>query len=108
MNGNGNGGRGWGSLSLLSIDVRKMICYIYISINCRVKYMVGAYCRQYRIDNNITLSNVSDDENIKTLSAFEMGRSSNIKHLISYIKLSIKLNDVDNFLSGLVHEIEGK
>ena len=69
--------------------------------------MVGAYCRQYRINNNITLSNVSD-ENIKTLSAFEMGRSSNIKHLISYIKLSIKLNDVDNFLSGLVHEIEGK
>ena len=85
-----------------------MICYIYISINSRVKYMVGAYCRQYRINNNITLSNVSDDENIKTLSAFEMGRSSNIKHLISYIKLSIKLNDVDNFLSGLVHEIEGK
>ena len=108
MNGNGNGGGGWGSLSLLSIDVRKVICYIYISINCRVKYMVGAYCRQYRIDNNITLSNVSDDENIKTLSAFEMGRSSNIKHLISYIKLSIKLNDVDNFLCGLVREIEGK
>ena len=72
-----------------------------------VKYMVGAYCRKYRIDNNITLNNVSDDENIKTLSAFEMGRSSNMKHLINYIKLSIKLNDVDNFLSGLVHEIEG-
>ena len=36
------------------------------------------------------------------------GRSSNMKHLINYIKLSIKLNDVDNFLYGLVHEIECK
>ena len=70
--------------------------------------MIGLYCRKYRVDNNITLNNVSDDENIKTLSAFEMGRSSNMKHLINYIKLSIKLNDSENFLLGLIKEIEGK
>jgi len=31
-----------------------------------------------------------------------MGRSSNVKHLESYIKLSVKLGDEKNFINGLI------
>lgn len=68
--------------------------------------MIGNYCRKYRTDKNITLSELTKGRQVKTLSAFEMGRSSNIKHLELYIKLSIELNDENNFMNGLTNIIK--
>lgn len=67
--------------------------------------MIGEYCRKYRIERGATLIELTGGSQIKTLSAFEMGRSSNINHLKPYIELSLKYNEVDLFLSGLTDEI---
>lgn len=67
--------------------------------------MVGDYCRKYRIEKGATLIELTGGSQIKTLSAFEMGRSSNINHLKPYIELSLQYNEVDLFLSGLTDEI---
>lgn len=67
--------------------------------------MIGEYCRKYRIEKGATLIELTGGSQIKTLSAFEMGRSSNINHLKPYIELSLKYNEVDLFLSGLTDEI---
>lgn len=63
--------------------------------------MIGEYCRKYRIDKGLTLKDINGNDHIKTLSAFEMGRSSNMIHLIKYIKLSVELNDVNNFIKNI-------
>lgn len=63
--------------------------------------MIGEYCRKYRIDKGLTLKDINGNDQIKTLSAFEMGRSSNMIHLIKYIKLSVELNDVNNFIKNI-------
>ncbi|MGC7986047.1 hypothetical protein ACP3XM_24705, partial [Salmonella enterica] len=67
--------------------------------------MISDYCRKYRISKGATLIELTKGSQIKTLSAFEMGRSSNIKHLIPYIELSISLDDKDNFMDGLANSI---
>ena len=46
--------------------------------------MFGKYCRQYRISKGVTLKDLTKGKQIKTLSAFEMGRSTNINHLKYY------------------------
>lgn len=67
--------------------------------------MIGSYCRKYRMSKGITLSQLTNGGKIKTLSAFEMGRSSNIHHLELYIKLSHEYNDEKNFMDGLLNNI---
>lgn len=67
--------------------------------------MIGEYCRKYRLSKGATLIELTKGGQIKTLSAFEMGRSSNIKHLIPYIELSISLDDKENFMNGLTNAI---
>ena len=67
--------------------------------------MIGEYCRKYRLSKGTTLIELTKGGQIKTLSAFEMGRSSNIKHLIPYVELSISLDDKDNFMNGLANAI---
>ncbi|MEF4813644.1 hypothetical protein U9725_23450 [Escherichia coli] len=71
-------------------------------------YMInfGKYCREYRMSKGVTLAQLSPDINIKTLSAFEMGRSSNIKLLEPYIKLSIEHNESHKFFNGLTEGIK--
>lgn len=65
--------------------------------------MLGNYCRQYRLEKSVTLTSISDNmTHLKALSSFEHGRSSNINHLKVYIELAKQLNDLDNFVSGLV------
>lgn len=61
----------------------------------------GKYCRAYRLSKGLTLAQFAPHVNIKTLSAFEMGRSSNIKFLELYIKLSVEHNESNKFLNGL-------
>lgn len=63
--------------------------------------MIGRYCRKYRMSKGATLRGICYENEVKTLSAFEHGRSSNIEHLKKYFELSVTLNDVDNFMNGL-------
>jgi len=67
---------------------------------------VGIYCRFYRMyELNMTLRDVQGNEKIKSLSSFEHGHSSNIKHLFKYL---IKCdNDTEriNFLIGLIRHV---
>lgn len=68
--------------------------------------MIGEYCRNYRMNLNLTLNDVGGFEQVKNLSAFEHGRSSNIDHLVKYIKLSASLNDEANFIHGLFEVVK--
>lgn len=46
---------------------------------------IGSYCRTFRmITLKKRLKDVAGDTNIKTLSGFEHGRSSNIEHMDKY------------------------
>ena len=67
--------------------------------------MVGNYCKQYRKSLGLKLKDVERSDNIKALSAFESGRSTNIKHLEKYILLSVDNGDNDKFMFGLLQEI---
>lgn len=68
--------------------------------------MVGNYCRQYRLKHRITLKSIATDmRHLKTLSAFEHNRSSNIKHIAVYVKLAKQLNDMEEFVNGLIKEL---
>lgn len=67
--------------------------------------MIGNYCREYRLTHGITLKELTGEHRVKTLSAFEMGRSSNMEHLKLYVKLSVVKNDTNNFMIGLVKEL---
>lgn len=72
-----------------------------------MKKTVGEYCKQYRVSKNITLQKFCGEFNIKTISSFENGRSSNIEHLIRYVELSKSLNDNDMFINGLMGVLNG-
>lgn len=67
--------------------------------------MIGKYCKQYRKDKGLKLKDVEGNDNIKALSAFESGRSTNVKHLIKYILLSVKHGDNDKFMFDLLQII---
>ena len=68
---------------------------------------INSYCREYRISKGKTLKDVSNWDKIKSLSDFEMGRSSNIYHFEKYVSLAMSLNDIKGFADGLFN-IEGK
>lgn len=70
--------------------------------------MIGQYCREYRLKQGWKLKDIVNSDQIKTLSAFEMGRSSNIKHLIGYIELSKRNNDLNTFITGLIIKLSEK
>lgn len=67
--------------------------------------MIGEYCKQYRKQLGLKLRDVEGTSNIKALSAFESGRSTNIKHLEKYIILSFDNGDGYKFMSGLTQTI---
>ena len=54
-----------------------------------------------------TLKEVEGSENIKTLSGFEHGRSTNLEHLIKYVKQIESKDQKQKFLQGLITVIEG-
>lgn len=68
---------------------------------------INSYCREYRMKKGKTLKDVSKGDDIKSLSAFEMGRSSNIYHFEKYVVLAMSLNDIKGFANGLFN-IEGE
>lgn len=64
---------------------------------------IGKYCRKFRITElELTLKEVEGGENIKALSSFEHGRSTNINHLLKYVKCCKDREQQLNFLLGIV------
>ena len=65
--------------------------------------MIGTYCKEFRTRNlQLTLHQLSDITGIKvpTIAAFENGRSTNINHLNTYIKVC-NPRQTSEFLDGL-------
>lgn len=69
---------------------------------------IGNYCRNYRINRlRLTLKEVEGNENIKTLSSFEHGRSTNINHIFKYLAKCPTKQDKLQFLEGFIQLLEG-
>jgi len=71
--------------------------------------MINNYCKHFREVNNLTLLEIinmaGSDCKVGTLSAFELGHSSNIAHLTIYIKASKKMGNTFEFTNNLVYEV---
>ena len=64
---------------------------------------IGKYCRYYRMNVlKKTLKEVEGSFNVKALSAFEHGRSTNINHLLKYVKSCKNYEQKIEFLQGIV------
>lgn len=68
---------------------------------------LGNYCRDYRVSSQATLSDICRDckepeKLIKSLSAFEHGRSTNFNHISHYVHLSYERGEHDQFAKGLI------
>lgn len=73
-----------------------------------MKDKVGAYCREFRMKKlKLRLQDVEGSENIKTLSAFEHGRTKNMEHLFKYVTACNDKQQKLEFLNGLIKVIEG-
>lgn len=73
----------------------------------QVYISIGSYCRNYRVNKlKMTLREVEGNEQIKTLSGFENGRSSNLDHLIKYVVKCDSIHERLLFLEGLIDVIE--
>lgn len=70
--------------------------------------MIGDYCRKYRLCKNVTLKQLGGEDQVKNLSAFEHGRSTNINHLLKYINLSKEYNELELFMRGLQELLENE
>lgn len=69
---------------------------------------IGKYCRYYRMNVlKMTLKEVEGSFNVKALSSFEHGRSTNINHLLKYVKCCRTKEEKLDFLQGLITTIEG-
>lgn len=70
---------------------------------------IGKYCRKFRINElELTLREVEGSENVKALSSFEHGRSSNIKHILKYVRCCKDSEQQLQFLKGLINVMEGE
>lgn len=68
---------------------------------------VGEYCKQFRLNElNMTLKDIATDGNIKTISSFEHGKSTNMKHLFKYVDNCQDYKQKLNFFIGLIDVLE--
>lgn len=67
--------------------------------------MLQNYCKRYREQKGVLLRELTRGQQIKTLSAFESGRSTNIGHFEKYVRLSILMGDYQGFMDGLLKEL---
>lgn len=71
--------------------------------------VIGKYCRKFRITElECSLKDIEGNENIKALSAFEHGKSSNINHLLKYVKYCKTMEQKERFVQGLITTIRGE
>ena len=68
--------------------------------------MIGEYCRKYRKTKGYTLRDVEGSESVKSLSAFESGRSSNISHFFKYLELANNNGELHSFIVGAIQAIK--
>lgn len=68
--------------------------------------MIGKYCREYRKNKGVTLREVEGSDFIKSLSAFESGRSSNISHFFKYLELANNHGELHTFITGAIHAMK--
>lgn len=69
---------------------------------------VGEYCREFRMQRlRLRLQDVEGSENVKTLSGFEHGRSTNIYHLFKYVRACKDRQQKMEFLEGILNVLEG-
>lgn len=64
---------------------------------------ISGYCRMFRIDTlKMSLVTMCEktDTNVKTLSAFEHGRSKNIDHFLKYMEVATP-QQKELFLKGI-------
>lgn len=60
-------------------------------------------CREYRIKKHLTLAEIARDEiSVKTLSAFEHGRSTNYIHIARYIDVARRRGELNELINELV------
>ena len=65
--------------------------------------MLGEICRQFRIVNHIKLREIEGNQNIKTLSGFEMGVNLSSKHFMKYVRYALE-HDLYNDLTMRIAE----
>jgi len=69
---------------------------------------VGSFCRRFRRTVlNMTLQEVAGETSLKTLSGFEHGRSTNIKHLFKYVD-KIENDEIKIYFMTNIIEIMGE
>lgn len=70
---------------------------------------IGKLCREYRmIHLQATLKDIEGDENIKSLSSFEHGRSSNINHFMKYVSYCGTKEEKLIFMTWIIKRMEEK
>ena len=68
---------------------------------------IGKLCREYRmIHLQATLKEIEGDENIKSLSSFEHGRSSNLDHFMKYVAYCKTKEEKIKFMSWIIKRME--
>lgn len=75
----------------------------------RVK-LVGEYCKNFRVYilcETLRFVCSKTDTNLKTLSAFEMGRSNNMEHIFKYVDCC-RGSQKTKFLDGLSKIVGGE
>ena len=63
---------------------------------------LGMRCRKYRNLIGATLKEIEGSGNIGLLSAFEMGRSSNLIHFLKYLDFAKEVNDLEQFINIVI------
>lgn len=74
-------------------NVVRMVTNLFIGGYMSKSNEIGAYCKEFRTQIlRLTLRELCEvsGTNIKTLSAFENGRSTNLAHVITYIEAGTK------------------
>lgn len=70
--------------------------------NKQTQVELGSYCRKYRMFHaEVPLREVAGQEQVKNMSGFEHGRSSNVEFLVHYMRLADRRGELDMFLEGL-------
>ena len=74
---------------------------------------IGNYCRDYRISCQSTLLDLcknskDSDKLVKSLSAFEHGRSTNFNHIRLYVRLSFERGEQELFCFGLMEVLNNE
>lgn len=68
---------------------------------------IGLVCQEIRLENDLTLKEFGEkvNRNVKTLSAFEHGRSTNMNILLDYLDL-VSEKDRAEILDEIIRSVE--